>query len=242
MNSLHLSFSPFLSYPSLYVKMWKISPIVFTEETFVWKSLVWKWIYSVVIKGKRETLLHLISIDKSPDLRCVYFGPFWDVFYFFEKSLEIKCVLSCRDTCCYLILTGCVFSVSKPGRGDSGLYACTANNSLGSVNTTASLTVEFPPEFPPDHQRVFLSWDQRPVTLHCQGELELKIFWKYFWFSASGLPSPTITWWLNGSQIGRAVLEKNFKIRGLRTSQSELFVLPTTDRLVRETLKVGKLS
>ena len=55
---------------------------------------------------------------------------------------------------------------------------------------------------------------------------------KIFLISASGLPSPTITWWLNGSQIGRQILEKNFKIRGLRTAQSELFVLPTADRSV----------
>ena len=48
--------------------------------------------------------------------------------------------------------------------------------------------------------------------------------------AAEGLPRPTITWWLNDSQIGRQVMNKNFKIRGLR-GQSELFVLPTSDRL-----------
>ena len=64
-----------------------------------------------------------------------------------------------------------MLSVSKPSREDSGTYACRANNSLGSVNTTASLTVEFPPLITPDTQRVFRSWDQRPVTLYCKGEL-----------------------------------------------------------------------
>ena len=48
--------------------------------------------------------------------------------------------------------------------------------------------------------------------------------------AVEGLPRPTITWWLNDSQIGRQVMNKNFKIRGLR-GQSELFVLPTSDRL-----------
>ena len=46
---------------------------------------------------------------------------------------------------------------------------------------------------------------------------------------AEGLPAPTISWLVNGSQIGRQVMDKNFKIRGLR-SQSELFVLPSSDR------------
>ena len=39
---------------------------------------------------------------------------------------------------------------------------------------------------------------------------------------------------MNGSQIGRQVMDKNFKIRGMKSSESELFVLPTTDRSVGE--------
>ena len=68
-----------------------------------------------------------------------------------------------------------ILSLSKPARDNTGIYVCLANNSLGSVNATARVVVEFPPEISPDNKKVFRSWDQRPVTLHCQGELKVKI-------------------------------------------------------------------
>lgn len=66
---------------------------------------------------------------------------------------------------------------------------------------------------------------------HCRRVLGWNYVIYIYVMLAEGLPSPAITWWVNGSQIGRQVMDKNFKIRGL-TSQSELFVLPTTDRLI----------
>jgi len=112
-----------------------------------------------------------------------------------------------------LFTTNSILSISGPVSDDGGKYICTGTNVAGRTNISAHVTVEYPPVL--DQTQVkFWSWDQRPVTLFCKAE---------------GLPSPAITWWVNGSQIGRQVMDKNFKIRGL-TSQSELFVLPTTDR------------
>ena len=48
-------------------------------------------------------------------------------------------------------------------------------------------------------------------------------------FAANSVPEASITWWVGGKQIGREVLDKNFKIRGLG-SESELFILPVSDR------------
>ena len=64
-----------------------------------------------------------------------------------------------------------ILSLSRPTRDHTGIYACLANNSLGSVNMTARVVVAFPPEIQPDNKRVFRSWDQRPVTLFCRGDL-----------------------------------------------------------------------
>ena len=63
-----------------------------------------------------------------------------------------------------------ILSLSQPGKDDTGIYVCHANNSLGSANMTARVRVEFPPEIDPDNQRVFRSWDQRPATLYCRGQ------------------------------------------------------------------------
>ena len=38
-----------------------------------------------------------------------------------------------------------------------------------------------------------------------------------------------MTWWVSGRQIGRQILDKNFKIRGIGP-KSELFILPVSDR------------
>ena len=43
------------------------------------------------------------------------------------------------------------------------------------------------------------------------------------------MPEASVTWWVGGRQIGREVLDKNFKIRGLGP-RSELFILPVSDR------------
>ena len=47
--------------------------------------------------------------------------------------------------------------------------------------------------------------------------------------SAKSVPDASVTWWVGGKQIGRHILDKNFKIRGLGP-ESELFILPVSDR------------
>ena len=47
--------------------------------------------------------------------------------------------------------------------------------------------------------------------------------------SAKSVPDASVTWWVDGKQIGRHILDKNFKIRGLGP-ESELFILPVSDR------------
>ena len=65
--------------------------------------------------------------------------------------------------------TQSVLSLKRPDPADTGEYVCAAASAAGAANTTASLTVEFPPRVT-STAREFWSWDQRPVTLYCRGE------------------------------------------------------------------------
>ena len=65
--------------------------------------------------------------------------------------------------------TQSVLSLKRPDPADTGVYVCAAASAAGAANTTASLTVEFPPRVT-STAREFWSWDQRPVTLYCRGE------------------------------------------------------------------------
>ena len=61
-------------------------------------------------------------------------------------------------------------SVSSPRPSDSGDYVCVGDNGVGVTRVSATLTVEFPPTMD-NGTTVFWSWDQKPVTLYCKGEL-----------------------------------------------------------------------
>ena len=65
--------------------------------------------------------------------------------------------------------TQSVLSLKRPDPADSGVYVCAAASAAGAANTSAALTVEFPPRVTSE-AREFWSWDQRPVTLYCRGE------------------------------------------------------------------------
>ena len=64
--------------------------------------------------------------------------------------------------------TQSVLSLKRPDPADTGEYVCAAASAAGAANTSASLTVEFPPRVT-STAREFWSWDQRPVTLYCRG-------------------------------------------------------------------------
>ena len=70
-----------------------------------------------------------------------------------------------------------LFSISGPVSDDGGKYICTGTNVAGRTNTSAHVTVEYPPVL--DQTQVkFWSWDQRPVTLFCKGNIHKGCFFR----------------------------------------------------------------
>ena len=69
------------------------------------------------------------------------------------------------------------FSISGPVSDDGGKYICTGTNVAGRTNISAHVTVEYPPVL--DQTQVkFWSWDQRPVTLFCKGNIHKGCFFR----------------------------------------------------------------
>ena len=60
----------------------------------------------------------------------------------------------------------------NPEPSDTGLYKCTAYNVAGSNSKIAELIVEHSPTFKTNSMNIQWSWDQRPVKLFCEGELQ----------------------------------------------------------------------
>ncbi|KAG7457072.1 hypothetical protein MATL_G00242600 [Megalops atlanticus] len=69
-------------------------------------------------------------------------------------------------------------------RKDSGQYALTARNSLGSTNCTLSLIVEYAPEFTCDYS--YEVTEEQSYTLGC---------------TAEGYPVPEVTWMKQGKKV-----------------------------------------
>ena len=129
-------------------------------------------------------------------------------------------------------VTHTTLTIVRPEPSDAGLYECVADNTAGSLSKSAKLIVEFGPTFGLQTLSVQWSWDQRPVSLSCVGETRYsctRLRAQLFFFAAQSVPEAAVTWWVGGQQIGKHILDKNFKIRGLGP-ESELYILPVSDR------------
>ncbi|XP_073259129.1 hemicentin-1-like [Porites lutea] len=81
-------------------------------------------------------------------------------------------------------------NITNVNRVDSGEYRCVANNSVGAVNSSAAfLIVQYQPE----------------ISEHPQNQIVLEGLNVSFLCNASGNPTPTFSWTINGSPVNVTV-------------------------------------
>uniref|UniRef100_A0A7N8WYG2 Neogenin n=1 Tax=Mastacembelus armatus TaxID=205130 RepID=A0A7N8WYG2_9TELE len=161
----------------------------------------------IVPERKPAFLVQPASVTKvagtSVLLPCVVTGyPVPHVRWMFgDKLLEERCVLG-----------GSSLQIFNLTEEDAGVYTCMAENSNGTIETQAQLTIQVPPQFV-----------KRPANIYAHESMDI-----VFECEVSGSPAPTVKWVKNGdavipSDYFKIIKEHNLQVLGLVKSDEGFY-------------------
>ncbi|XP_028257375.1 neogenin 1a isoform X2 [Parambassis ranga] len=110
------------------------------------------------------------------------------------------------------VLGGGSLQISNLTEEDAGVYTCVAENSNGTIEAQAQLTVQVPPQF-----------DKRPDNIYAHESMDI-----VFECEVSGSPAPTVKWVKNGdavipSDYFKIIKEHNLQVLGLVKSDEGFY-------------------
>uniref|UniRef100_A0A3Q3SAI4 Neogenin n=1 Tax=Mastacembelus armatus TaxID=205130 RepID=A0A3Q3SAI4_9TELE len=109
------------------------------------------------------------------------------------------------------VLGGSSLQIFNLTEEDAGVYTCMAENSNGTIETQAQLTIQVPPQFV-----------KRPANIYAHESMDI-----VFECEVSGSPAPTVKWVKNGDAVIPSdyfkIIEHNLQVLGLVKSDEGFY-------------------